>query len=126
MRSSIMMAAIAGVMALPSLALSQQAGTYKARLEPDARNISVCINLDTSLRREHTLTVVSATEATVVGAGGMKAKMTPSGAGIYQNNKVQFGAEQFLIVADLSKTPNVLVVTDNRMGCRWAGELKKQ
>ena len=125
MRSSILMAAIVGAMALPSLALAQQAGAYKARLEPDARNIGACERLDTSLRREHSLTVTGP-EANLVSAGGVKAKMKPMGANVFQNDKIQMGAEQFLIVADLSKAPNVLVVTENRMGCRWSGELKKQ
>lgn len=118
----VVLLAIASLVSLPSLATAQQTGVFKARLEPDARNIGVCGRLDTSLRREHTLTV-NAKEALVVGAGGVKAKMKAAGADVYQNSTVQIGGDQFLIVADLSRKPGTLVVTDSRMGCRWSGEL---
>ncbi len=121
MRRMVMLA-IAGLVSLPSLAVAQQTGTYKARLEPEAKNIGVCMRLDTALRREHTLTV-TAKDALVVGAGGVKAKMKPAGAKVYQNGTVQIGGDQFVIVADLSRKPGTLVVTDSRMGCRWSGEL---
>ncbi len=123
MRGAILLA-VAGLISLPTLASAQSAGTYKARLEPDAKNIGACERLDTSLRREHTLTVAGA-EANLVSAGGVKAKMKAMGANVFQNDRIQMGAEQFLIVADLSRTPGAVVVTENRMGCRWSGELKQ-
>ena len=122
MKSYLMLPALAGTMMLAAVANGQQPEVYKARLEPNARNVGLCMELDTSLRREHTLTVTGAT-ANLVGSGGVKAAMKQTTPKVYENNTVQIGANQFRFVADLTKA--TLDVTDNRLGCRWSGALAK-
>ncbi|MDF3074383.1 MAG: hypothetical protein K0S54_2050 [Alphaproteobacteria bacterium] len=116
--------ALAGTLLFAGMANAQQPEIYKARLEPNARNVGLCNELDTSLRREHTVTVTGAT-ANVVGSGGVKAAMKQTTPKVYENASVQIGANQFRIVADLSKALGTLDVTDNRLGCRWSGALAR-
>jgi hypothetical protein len=122
MKLNWMLPAVTGTMMIAAVANGQQAEVYKARLEPNARNVGLCIELDTSLRREHTVTVTGAT-ANVVGSGGVKAAMKQTAPKVYENATVQIGANQFRIVADITKA--TLEVTDNRLGCRWSGALAK-
>ena len=114
--------AIVASVLLSGMALAQQPATYKARLAPDAKNIGLCNELDSGLAREQTVTVTP-TGATLVGAGGNKSTMKLTSPNVYQDNRMQMGANQFLVVADLTKTPKTLTVTDNRLGCRWTGPL---
>lgn len=119
-----LVAAIAGAMLIAGVAQGQQAQVYKARLEPDAKNVGMCMELDTALRREHTLNVNGAT-AMLTGSGGVKATLKQTAAKTYENSTVQIGANQFKVVASLAKSPSTLVITDNRLGCRWSGNLGK-
>lgn len=120
-----MLPAMAGTMMIAAGANGQQPEVYKARLEPNPRNVGLCMELDTSLRREHTLTVTGAAAKIMGSGGGLRADMKQTAPKVYENNTVQIGANQFRIVADLSKTPASLDVTDNRLGCRWTGPLAK-
>ena len=54
---------------------------------------------------------------------GVKGDMKMASPNVYRNDRIQMGATQFLAVADFSKTPKLLTVTDNRFGCRWQGDL---
>ncbi|MGE0154026.1 MAG: hypothetical protein AB7R90_15530 [Reyranellaceae bacterium] len=116
--------ALAGATMVAAVAQAQQPEVYKARLEPEARNVGLCIELDTSLRREHTLTVTG-DAATLASSGGIRANMKQISPKVYENATVQMGANQFRSVADLSKTPATLTISDNRLGCRWSGVLGK-
>lgn len=118
--SRLAVAVIAATTLLSGVALAQQPATYKVRLAADSRNVGLCNEMDTALGREHTLSV-TATGATVTGAGGVKATMKMISPNIYQNANMQLGANQFLVVADTAK--KTLVLTDNRLGCRWSGNL---
>lgn len=113
-------AAMAATTLLSGLAFAQQPATYKVRLVADSRNVGLCNEMDTALGREHRLDVTAA-GATVTGAGGVKATMKMVSPDIYQNASLQVGANQFLVVADTAK--KTLVLTDNRLGCRWSGDL---
>lgn len=119
-----MILAVAGSMMIAATAHAQQPEVYKARLEPEAKNVGLCMEIDSALRREHTLTVTGAT-AKVASSGGVKANMKQTAAKTYENALVQMGPNQFKIVADLNKKPATMVITDNRMGCRWSGVLSK-
>lgn len=112
------------MMMVAAAAQAQQAEIYKTRLEPEAKNVGPCMEIDSALRREHTLTVTGAT-AKLASSGGVKANMKQTPAKTYENALVQMGPNQFKIVADLNKKPATMVITDNRMGCRWSGVLSK-
>ena len=116
--------ALAGAMLVAATAYGQQAEVYKFRLEPDFKNVGPCIALDTTMRRQHTLTVAG-NSAKIVGSGGVDADMAPIAARVYQNNTVQIGANQFRITADMASAPAMLLIADNRLGCRWSGTLSR-
>jgi hypothetical protein len=119
-----MIPALAGTMLLAGTAYGQAPEVYKGRLEPERSNVGLCNELDTTMRREHTVTVTGAT-AKVTGSGGVNANMKQTSPKMFEATSVQMGANQFKITADVSKAPGSLLVTDNRLGCRWSGALAK-
>ena len=117
-------ALLLGGLVLSAPALAQQPGTYKARLVADARNISYCFDYNAALGREQSITVAPS-GVTLESAGGVKGKLEMVKPSVYQTDRIQSGVHQLLIVADFSATPNMLILTEKQLGCRWHGELAK-
>ena len=115
--------ALCGI-SLAASAMAQQSGTYKARLDPSSKNVGPCSALDTSLAREHAVTVTG-DKAAINSAGGLKGELKSIGPNKFQSTAFQMGTIQLTVTADLSANPSVLSVTDRSYGCRWEGALKK-
>jgi len=105
-------------------AVAQQAGTYKARLNPNGKNVGACSALDTSLAREHTVTVTG-DKAAVSSAGGLKGNLKSIGPNKFESTAIQMGTVQLTVTVDLGVSPSSMSVTDRSYGCRWEGALKK-
>lgn len=119
--ASRLTSAIAMVMALAGgSALAQQPATYSFRLSASSSNLGTCKELDASMSREHTLTVAG-DKAVVKSNGGIDDDLKPAGAGLYRT-EFRLGRVTLAVVADVSKSPRTLVVTEPREGCRWSGE----
>ncbi|QQS12054.1 MAG: hypothetical protein IPK81_21435 [Rhodospirillales bacterium] len=109
---------IAGVL-FAGGAMAQQSGTYTFRLAANPANVGVCNALDAALSREHTVTV-AADKAAIKSSGGITDDMKATGAGVYRT-EFELGRVRLVVVADTSKTPRTLLVTEPREGCKWSG-----
>jgi hypothetical protein len=101
-------------------AAAQQPATYEFRLAAGSRNVGVCNRLDAAMSRVHTVTVTG-DKAVVKSSGGIDDNLKPAGAGIWRTD-FELSRVHLVVVADLSKSPRTLVVTEPREGCRWSGE----
>jgi hypothetical protein len=89
----LLAASLAGLI---SLAAAAQGAAIQFRVVAVDRNPSSCQRFDAALSRVHTFTPAGDT-ATLMTAGGTN----------------------FNVVADTSKSPKTLDVTEPRLGCRW-------
>jgi hypothetical protein len=101
-------------------AVAQQPATYTFRLAKSPSNVGVCNGLDSSMGRQHTVTV-SGDRAEIRSSGGIDDTLKPGGPGVWKTD-FELGRVRLVVVADLSKSPRTLVVTAPRDGCRWSGE----
>ena len=100
---------------------SYQAGMQGTPIEfrvvATSRNPSACQQFDAALSRVHTFTPAGAT-ATLRTAGGVTSNMTQTTPGVF-TTVLGIGGTNFNVVADTSKSPKTLDVTEPRLGCRW-------
>ena len=100
---------------------SSQAGMQGAPIEfrvvATSRNPSACQQFDAALSRVHTFTPAGAT-ATLRTAGGVTSNMTQTTPGVF-TTILGIGGTNFNVIADTSKSPKTLDVTEPRLGCRW-------
>lgn len=87
------------------------------RLVPAAGNPSNCLQLDSAMSRVHTVTPMGG-EAAIRSAGGINDTLRQTSPQIY-TTQFRLGATTLDVVADASKTPRTLNVTESKIGCRW-------
>jgi hypothetical protein len=87
------------------------------RMAPSTRNPAPCMRLDSSMSRVHTFTMMG-DHAIIKSAGGIDDRMRQTAPKVYETT-MQLQQVQLKVVADASKTPRTLVVTDQNTGCRW-------
>ena len=112
--ASMLAASLAGFVATPSTA--QSAG-INFRVVAGDRNPSACQQFDAALSRVHTFTPAGDT-ATLRTAGGVTSNMKQTTPGVFTTT-LGIGGTNFNVVADTSKSPKALDVTEPRLGCRW-------
>lgn len=112
--ASILATSLAGLMS--TQATAQTAG-IQFRVVAGDRNPSSCQQFDAALSRVHTFTPAGDT-ATLRTAGGVTSNMKQTTPGVFTST-LGIGGTNFNIVADTSKMPKALDVTEPRLGCRW-------
>jgi hypothetical protein len=105
---------LAGMISAPAFA---QAAPIEFRVAAGDRNPSSCQQFDAALSRVHTFTPTN-DGATLRTAGGVTSSMTQTAPNVY-TTRLGLGGTNFDVVADASKAPKTLVVTEPRIGCRW-------
>jgi hypothetical protein len=100
---------------------SNQAGMQGTPIEfrvvATSRNPSACQQFDAALSRVHTFTRTGDT-ASLRSAGGVTSNMTQTTPNVFTTN-FSLGGTTLNVVADTSKSPKTLDVTEPRLGCRW-------
>ena len=87
------------------------------RLAPAAGNPSTCTQIDAAMSRVHTVTPMGS-EATIRSAGGINDTLKQTSPNIY-TTQFRLGSVTLDVVADASKMPRTLSVTEPKLGCRW-------
>jgi hypothetical protein len=111
---SVLATSLAGIVSAQAIA---QAAPIEFRVTATDRNPSACQRFDAALSRVHTFTATGDT-ASVRSAGGVTSNMTQTTPGVYTTN-FSLGGTTLNVVADSSKSPKTLTVTEPRLGCRW-------
>ena len=76
------------------------------------------MRFDAALSRVHTFWATGDT-ASVTSAGGVTSNMTQTSPGVYTTD-FSLGGTTLRVVADASRSPKSLTVTEPRLGCRWS------
>jgi len=105
------------VAAQPSSQAALQGVPVEFRVVATSRNPSACQRFDAALSRVHTFTPAGAT-ATLRTAGGVTSNMTQTTPGVFTTT-LGISGTNFNVVADTSRSPKTLDVTEPRLGCRW-------
>jgi hypothetical protein len=114
LRISVLACSVVGI--LSGQAVAQNA-PVEFRVVPADRNPSGCMRFDAALSRVHTVTATDDT-AVITSAGGVTGNMTQTTPMVYTTT-FSLGGTSLNVVADASKTPRTLEVTEPRLGCRW-------
>jgi hypothetical protein len=112
--ASMLAASLAGFVSTPATA---QGAGINFRVVAGDRNPSACQQFDAALSRVHTFTPAGDT-ATLRTAGGVTSNMKQTTPGVFTTT-LGIGGTNFNVVADTSKSPKALDVTEPRLGCRW-------
>ncbi len=110
-------AVLAASLGLFSVQAVAQDAAIQFRVVATDRNPAACQRFDAALSRVHTLTA-TASGASLRSAGGVNSDMTQTTPKVYTTN-FSLGGTTLNVVADASKSPKTLVVTEPRLGCRW-------
>jgi hypothetical protein len=113
-RVAVMVASLAGLF---SAGAAAQDAAIQFRVVATDRNPSACKQFDSALSRVHTLTPTG-DSASLKSAGGVNSAMKQTTPGVYTTN-FSLGGTTLNVVADASKSPKSLTVTEPRLGCRW-------
>lgn len=101
---------------------SVPAAPIEFRVAPTDRNPSSCQRWDADLSRVHTFTR-SGDTATLRTAGGISRTMTMTSPNVFTTT-MAIGGVNFNVVADASKSPGTLDVSEPRTGCRWSASAR--
>ena len=112
--ASILVTSLAGL--ISTQATAQTAG-IQFRVVAGDRNPSACQQFDAALSRVHTFTPAG-DAATVTTAGGVTSNMKQTTPKVFTTT-LGIGGTNFNVVADTSKSPKSLDVSEPRLGCRW-------
>lgn len=115
MKQTLSMAAVLATMALPAGA---QQGPIEFRMAAAVGNPSNCVRYDSTLSRVHTLTVTG-DKAVLKSAGGINETLKRTAPSVYKTT-YRLAGMTLDIVADASKSPKSLTMTETNLGCRWA------
>ncbi|MSP76247.1 MAG: hypothetical protein EXR12_08940 [Rhodospirillaceae bacterium] len=99
------------------LPASAQNAPIEFRVVAAKGNPSGCMSLDGSLSRVHTITLVG-DKAMLKSAGGINDTLKQTAAGVYKT-RLGMGGVNLDVVADVSKSPRNLEVTEASRGCHW-------
>jgi len=113
-RAAVMVASLAGLFSAEAAA---QDAAIQFRVVATDRNPSACKQFDSALSRVHTLTPTG-DGASLRSAGGVNSAMKQTTPGVYTTT-FSLGGTTLNVVADASKSPKSLTVTEPRLGCRW-------
>jgi hypothetical protein len=113
-RVAVMVASLAGLF---SAGAAAQDAAIQFRVVATDRNPSACKQFDSALSRVHTLTPTG-DSASLRSAGGVNSAMKQTTPGVYTTN-FSLGGTTLNVVADASKSPKSLTVTEPKLGCRW-------
>jgi hypothetical protein len=94
-----------------------QDAAIQFRVVATDRNPAACQRFDAALSRVHTFTP-TANGASLRSAGGVNSEMAQTTPRVYTTN-FSLGGTTLNVVADASKSPKTLTVTEPRLGCRW-------
>lgn len=94
------------------------AAPIEFRVAPTDRNPASCQRWDADLSRVHTFTR-SGDSATLRTAGGITRTMTMTAPNVFTTT-MAIGGVNFAVVADASKSPGALDISEPRTGCRWS------
>jgi hypothetical protein len=111
---SILATSLAGVISNQATA---QTAAVQFRVVAGDRNPSACQQFDAALSRVHTFTPAG-DAATLTTAGGVTSNMKQTTPKVFTTT-LGIGGTNFNIVADTTKSPKALDVTEPRLGCRW-------
>ncbi|CAN5752793.1 hypothetical protein BH11PSE3_BH11PSE3_31180 [soil metagenome] len=103
-------------------ALAQTAVPIEFRLIAAKANMAGCSGLDTSLSRVHAITLMGET-AQLKSSGGINDTLKQTSPSLYKT-VFTLGGIRLDVVADASKTPRSLTVTDAQRGCHWNAEAR--
>jgi hypothetical protein len=103
--------------ALLSAGAAAQDAAIQFRVVATDRNPAACQRFDAALSRVHTFTP-TANGASLRSAGGVNSEMAQTTPKVYTTN-FSLGGTTLNVVADASKSPKTLTVTEPRLGCRW-------
>ncbi len=117
MKTTAALAAAWTVLATLALPAGAQDGPIRFRMAAVAGNPSNCIRYDSTLSRVHTLTVAG-DKATLKSAGGVNETLKQTVPKVYKTTS-QLGGAMLAIVADASKSPRTLTITETNLGCHW-------
>lgn len=81
-------------------------------------NPSACTNIDASMSRVHTVTIMD-DKAALKSSGGINDTMKQTQPKVYRTTFSLSGAK-LEIVADTSVTPKTLEAVEPKLGCRWS------
>jgi hypothetical protein len=112
--TAMLATSLAGFVYTPATA---QSTGINFRVVAGDRNPSACQQFDAALSRVHTFTPAGDT-ATLRTAGGVTSNMKQTTPGVFTTT-LGIGGTNFNVVADTSKSPKALDVTEPRLGCRW-------
>jgi hypothetical protein len=112
--AAVVAASLAGLFSVQAAA---QDAAIQFRVVATDRNPSACKQFDAALSRVHTFTATG-DSASLRSAGGITSNMAQTTPGVYTTN-FSLGGTTLNVVADASKSPKTLVVTEPRLGCRW-------
>jgi hypothetical protein len=112
--ASVLATSLAGMISMQAVA---QNAPIEFRVAAGDRNPSSCQRFDSALARVHTLTA-TANGATLRTAGGVSSNMTQTTPNVFTTT-LGIGGTNFNVVADASKSPRTLEVSEPRLGCRW-------
>jgi hypothetical protein len=111
---AVLAASLAGLLSVQAVA---QDAAIQFRVVATDRNPAACQRFDAALSRVHTFTA-TASGASLRSAGGVNSDMTQTTPKVYTTN-FSLGGTTLNVVADASKSPKSLTVTEPRLGCRW-------
>lgn len=109
-----MIGLVAGMLCAPAYA---QTAAIQFRLAAAKGNPSSCMNIDASLSRVHTITLMGDT-ATIKSAGGVNDKMKQTAPGVYTSSS-SLGGTTLVVTANAATQPRTLVVKEPKLGCTW-------
>jgi hypothetical protein len=116
LRFAYLAVAIAAAL-LPDLADASDS-VSRFRLQPDPRNEEACHGLDDNMSLEHTVTVTNG-DAEIASRGGIVGRMSVERQGVYQL-VFELEGKRVDIVADFTRQPGRLTVTERGRSCRWS------
>jgi len=105
------------VMLLPSMAGAAEDSVTRYRLSADPGNATTCSALDPALARPHTITVKNG-DVEITSAGAIEGRMREVRVGVY-SVVFELSGLRLDVVADLSRSPKSLTVSDRQFGCKW-------
>lgn len=111
--ASVVAASFAGMIS----PVSAQNAPIEFRVVAVDRNPSSCQQFDAALSRVHTVTPTG-DAAILRTAGGVTSNMKQTTPKVFTTT-LGIGGTNFNVVADASKSPKTLAVTEPRIGCRW-------
>jgi hypothetical protein len=105
------------VVLLPSVAGAAEDSVTRYRLSAEQSNATTCKALDPALARPHTITVKNG-DVEITSAGGIEGRMREVRAGVY-SVVFELSGLRLDVIADLSRSPKSLTVSDRQFGCKW-------